>query len=188
MDNASAESREEMLIKQTREEVLAEFSEKFGINILEETTLDLPEAEHPWIIFTLDHTEYAINSKYVLCIEILEKITPVVDMPHFCPGVTKLRGDMISLLDLRALFGWGDYRAAKSGGKNERVMMVVTEIDGVKRGVIVDAIVSVEYITNFVNDVMNQTGANDSRYIRQIARREKLDSPVLIIKPESLCA
>ena len=52
---------------------------------------------------------------------------------------------------------------------------------------IVDEIVSVEYITDFLEGVVGERDSSiSSQYIRQIAKRERLDSPVLIIKPESL--
>ena len=153
----------------------------------EATREQLKEQNYPWIVFALDGTEYGINSKYVLSIEILGKITPIVDAPGHCPGITQSRGKMIELIDLRSLFGLGNYVSAKADSKDDRYMMIVVETDDVKRGVIVDQIVSVEYITQFVESVAGvNNAARSSQYIRQIAKREKLDSPVLIIKPESL--
>jgi len=145
------------------------------------------EHNYPWIVFALDGTEYGINSKYVLSIEIIGRITPIVDAQLHCPGITQSRGEMIELVDLRALFGLGDYMSIKAGGKEDPYMMIVVETEGIKRGIIVDQIVSVEYISKFVEGVVSDSnGAISSHYVHQIARREKLDSPVLIIKPESL--
>jgi len=146
------------------------------------------EKDYPWIVFSVDSTEYGVNSKNVLSIEIIGEITPVVDASAHCPGITQSRGDMIDLLDLRALFGLGDYISARSSD-DDRVMMMVIETGDKKRGVIVDEIVSVEYISNFIDGVVNETdGAVTSQYIREVATREKLDSPVLILNPESLNA
>jgi len=146
------------------------------------------EKDYPWIVFSVDGTEYGVNSKNVLSIEIIGEITPVVDASVHCPGITQSRGDMIDLLDLRALFGLGDYISARSSD-DDRVMMMVIETGEKKRGVIVDEIVSVEYISNFIVGVVNETdGAVTSQYIREVATREKLDSPVLILNPESLNA
>ena len=171
------EELKEMLRKELREELLGGESE-------EERT----EKDFPWIVFSVDGTEYGINSKNVLSIEIIGKITPIVDASHYCPGITQSRGDMIDLLDLRALFGLGDYVSAKAAG-DDPIMMMVIETDRKKRGVIVDEIVSVEYITNFLEDVVNEDDGNlRSQYIRDVATREKLDSPVLILDPESLNA
>jgi len=181
VDEATMAAIYEQLRSELREELKKELSEE---ELLGE---DRDEKEYPWIIFALDGTEYGVNSKYVLSIEIIGEITPVVDAAHHCPGITRSRGEMIDLLDLRALFGLGDYITAKSDSNDDQFMMMVVETEGKKRGVIVDQIVSVEYITNFIDGVVGETdGSITSQFIRQVATREKLDSPVLILNPTSL--
>jgi len=180
-DNANAISNEDL------EKLRDELREELRRELLgEDPEEERSEKDYPWIVFGLDGTEYGVNSKYVLSIEIIGEITPVVDAPGHCPGITQSRGVMIDLLDLRRLFGLGDYISAKKTD-DDRVMMMVIETGDKKRGVIVDEIVSVEYITNFIEDVIGETSGNiTSQYIREVATREKLDSPVLILNPESL--
>ena len=174
LDDIKAQLREQ-LEKEVRSELLGETSEE-----------DRSEKDYPWIVFAVDNQEYGVNSKYVLSIEIIGEITPVVDAPHHCPGITPSRGEMIDLMDLRALFGLGDYLSAKTED-DDRIMMMVIETGDKKRGVIVDEIVSVEYITNFIEGVVSDTaGSITSQYIREVATREKLDTPVLILNPISL--
>ena len=179
LDGMDMEALKEMLRNELREELTREL---LGEELEEERS----EKDYPWIVFSVDGTEYGVNSKYVLSIEIIGDITPIVDAAPHCPGITKSRGDMIDLMDLRALFGLGDYVSAKASD-DDRVMMMVVETGDKKRGVIVDEIVSVEYITNFLEGVVSEhDGAVTSQYIREVATREKLDSPVLILNPESL--
>jgi len=184
----SIEITEKATREKLKEELREELKEELRRELLgEDEEQERTEMDYPWIVFGLDSTEYAINSKYVLSIEILSEITPIVDAQSHCPGITRSRGEMIELLDLRALFCLGDYVSAKISDKDDRYMMVVIETGGIKRGMIVDHIVSVEYITRFESGVIGETeGTLTSRYVSQIARREKLDSPVLIIRPESL--
>jgi len=182
--NITNEERDRLkqeLREQLKEELMREI---MGEEQEEERT----EKDYPWIVFAVENTEYGVNSKYVLSIEIIGEITPIVDAGHHCPGITMSRGDMIDLLDLRLLFGLGDYISAKAGSKDDRYMMMVIETGDKKRGVIVDEIVSVEYITNFISGVVNEHEGSSisSHYISQIATREKLDTPVLILNPESL--
>ena len=188
MSDATVAMPDIAALEELREELRNELRAELKREILgEESEEDRPEKEYPWIVFALDGTEYGINSKYVLSIEIIGGITPVVDAKCHCPGITQSRGDMIDLLDLRALFGLGNYISAKADSKDDRYMMMVIETGAKKRGVIVDEIVSVEYITNFIEGVIGENdGSITSQYIRQIATREKLDSPVLILNPESL--
>jgi len=179
--DTSVEELKEALRNELREELRREL---LGEDIEENRS----EKDYPWIVFALDGTEYGINSKNVLSIEIIGEITPIVDAQHHCPGITKSRGDMIDLLDLRALFGLGDYATARAE-EDDRVMMMVIETGDKKRGVIVDEIVSVEYISNFIEGVVgDHEGTVTSQYIREVATREKLNSPVLILNPEALNA
>jgi len=179
VNDATVEELKEKLRNELREELRREL-------LGEELEEDRTEKDYPWIVFAVDGTEYGVNSKYVLSIEIIGEITPIVDAASHCPGITQSRGDMIDLLDLRALFGLGDYVSARES-EDDRVMMMVIETGDKKRGVIVDEIVSVEYITNFIDGVVGETaGSVTSHYIREVATREKTDSPVLILNPESL--
>ena len=181
IDSMDMEMLKELLRNELSEDLA---NELFGEEVKEERS----EKDYPWIVFSVDSTEYGVNSKNVLSIEIIGEITPIVDAAPHCPGITQSRGDMIDLLDLRALFGLGDYVSAKTS-EDGRIMMMVIETGDKKRGVIVDEIVSVEYISNFLDGVVNEgDGAVSSQYIREIATREKLDSPVLILNPESLNA
>jgi len=180
-DEQELDAFKEMLRNELRVELAKELIDG-------ESEDDRSEKDYPWIVFSVDNTEYGVNSKNVLSIEIIGEITPIVDAALHCPGITQSRGDMIDLLDLRALFGLGDYVSARTSD-DDRIMMMVIETGDKKRGVIVDEIVSVEYISNFLEGVVNEgDSAVRSQYIREIATREKLDSPVLILNPESLNA
>jgi len=189
LGSENGDKKENMDIEELKEMLRSELREELTRELLgEEAEEERSEKDYPWIVFALDGTEYGVNSKYVLSIEIIGDITPIVDAAPHCPGITQSRGDMIDLLDLRALFGLGDYVSAKSAD-DDRVMMMVIETGDKKRGVIVDEIVSVEYITNFIEGVVSEkAGSVTSQYIREVATREKLDSPVLILNPERLNA
>jgi len=186
MNDVMSNSTETMDLEALKEIMRNELREELTRELLgEEPEEERSEKDYPWIVFSVDSTEYGVNSKYVLSIEIIGEITPIVDAGPHCPGITRSRGDMIDLLDLRALFGLGDYVSAKASD-DDRVMMMVVETGDKKRGVIVDEIVSVEYISNFLGSVVNDTHGADSRYIREVATREKLDSPVLILNHEAI--
>lgn len=144
------------------------------------------ESDYPWILFSINDTAYAINSKYVLSIELLGEITPIVDGPHYSPGMTRSRGEMIDLLDIRAVFGVGDYQSAKIDTPDAFYMIVVVEINGVKRGLIVDEIISVEHISEFEEGIMGDGGKVSSQHVSVIAKREKTGAPVLIINLDNL--
>jgi len=57
------------------------------------------------IVFSLDQTHYAVSMKNVLEMDKIPRITPVPNLPGFVRGVTNLRGEIVSVLDLRLLLG-----------------------------------------------------------------------------------
>ena len=145
--------------------------------------------DYPWMIFSHDGTEYCINSKYVLTVEILGEIIPMMDTDSHCIGLVHSRDSMIELLDLRSLYGCGNKLPAESDALNNCNLMVVIEVDGKRLGVIADQIVAVERITRFETGVISRANGNSTlTYISRVAKREKSNKPLFVIYPEHLCA
>lgn len=71
----------------------------------DDTGRSFPEEEFPAAVFSVADVMYGLSSRHMLSIEILGTVTPIVGSPPHMIGVTDFRGDMISLIDLRALFG-----------------------------------------------------------------------------------
>lgn len=159
---------------------------------MDENTLELLEVEEvaeedaepaagdfPWVLFSINDVIYAIFSTHVLSIEILNATTPLVNSPHYARGITNFRGDMISLIDLRALFGL----PPKQLDEESREMIVVLEVEGVVKGIIVDEIVSVEYVER----MLEMPGLTEkTQYVRNLGKREKSNSTIQIIDEEKI--
>ena len=62
-----------------------------------------------------------------------------------------------------------------------REMLLVLNVNNMTKGIVVDEIVSVEYINKFLDLPINST---KSRYVRSLARRDKDNSSVLLIDEE----
>ncbi|MHB8162730.1 MAG: chemotaxis protein CheW [Methanoregula sp.] len=54
--------------------------------------------------FRLAYQEYAVGMKYVREVVLTGRITPVPGTPDYISGICAIRGEIISLVDLRALF------------------------------------------------------------------------------------
>lgn len=135
--------------------------------------------DFPWVLFSIDSVVYAIFSTHVLSIEILNATTPLVNSPHYARGITNFRGDMISLIDLRSLFGL----PPKQLDEDSREMIVVLEVGGVIKGIIVDEIVSVEYVER----MMEMPGLTEkTQYVRNLGKREKDNSTIQILDEEKI--
>jgi purine-binding chemotaxis protein CheW len=63
------------------------------------------EAQEKYVIFSLAGANYAVPMNQVLELGELEHFTPVPHVPAWLLGVTNLRGDIVSVIDLRVLLG-----------------------------------------------------------------------------------
>ena len=140
----------------------------------EEEVHEQAAADFPWVLFSIDDVVYGIFSTHVLSIEILSETTPLVNSPHYTRGITNFRGDMISLIDLRALFGLPEVEQTE----DFREMMVVLEVEEIVKGILVDEIIAVEY----VDRMLDMDGLHDkTQYVRCLGKREKDNSTIQII-------
>lgn len=63
-------------------------------------------SNYPWLVFRLNKNIYAINIKFVSSIMIFEQnITEIPNTPKYIKGLVNLRGNIISIVDLRQIFG-----------------------------------------------------------------------------------
>lgn len=87
----------------------------------------------PFVLFELGGTTYAIRSRDVRHLEMIEHLTPVPDALYFVEGVVFSRGQVIPALSLRARFGF------EKIPYDLRTRLIVTQIGERTVGFIVDA-------------------------------------------------
>lgn len=66
-----------------------------------------------YVVFLLDEKLYGISSESVLEIISAIPVTPLPNVENWLAGIANLRGTIISVVDLRKLWGKPAYRAAK---------------------------------------------------------------------------
>jgi purine-binding chemotaxis protein CheW len=86
------------------------------------------------VVFSVGSTEYAVPILTVSEVVRPLKITPVPNVPEWVLGVANLRGDIISVVDLRLLFG----QAAPESLPSNRMLVVHSQNEEVTTGLIVD--------------------------------------------------
>jgi len=59
-----------------------------------------------FILFSVSHTTYALRSRDVAHVEMVEQVTAVPNAAHFVDGVVFSRGQVVPALNLRARFGF----------------------------------------------------------------------------------
>ena len=87
-----------------------------------------------YLTFRLDVEDYGLEIMHVKEIISIQKITDVPDLPDFVKGVINLRGQVIPTIDLRLRFGL----PAKE--YDERTCIIITHMNDVPVGVIVDTV------------------------------------------------
>jgi len=116
------------------------------------------------VIFKVENGEYSIDVNYVISIEKEENITPVPQLPSFVKGITKVREELIPVIDLKNVL----YNRVTE--KNEQNKLIVLRTDDISFGIIVNdakeildiqadqfkdvgisAYQKTEYITNVIN-------------------------------------
>ena len=105
------------------------------------------------LLFTIGQSHYAATVENILEIGQVPSITPVPNVPGWLKGVINLRGEILSVIDLREFFD--DRSSVKSG--DERLVVVKTENGDVMTSLLVDQIngfaLLETVLTNNVSDI-----------------------------------
>ena len=86
-----------------------------------------------FIVFQLKGQEYGASIQQIVSIEKLQEIVSLPQVSDFIEGITKLRGEVIPVIDLKARMDM------KKSEKTDQSRMLVALVDGVSVGFIVDA-------------------------------------------------
>jgi purine-binding chemotaxis protein CheW len=117
-----------------------------------------------FILFALAGTTYALRTRDVAHIEMVEQITGVPNAAHFVDGVVFSRGQVVPALNLRARFGF------ERVPNDLRTRLLVVQSDGRSVGLVVDSAREFLTIAPEVIQPPNQALTGTSgRYIEGIA-------------------
>ena len=90
--------------------------------------------ESQLVVFNLANEDYGVDIAAVDGIVKMQPITAVPRAPSFVEGVTNLRGEVLPVIDLRKRFG------LPLGETTKETRIVNIEMEGVKVGMVVDAV------------------------------------------------
>ena len=90
--------------------------------------------ENQLVVFNLANEDYGVDIAAVDGIVKMQAITTVPHAPGFVEGITNLRGEVLPVIDLRRRFGLPPGEATKD------TRIVNVEMDGIKVGMVVDAV------------------------------------------------
>jgi len=87
-----------------------------------------------YLTFHLGEEDYGLEIRHVIEIVVMQEITTVPDMPDFVIGVINLRGQVISVIDIRTRF------KLEVREYDDRTCIIVVRINDVSVGIIVDTV------------------------------------------------
>jgi purine-binding chemotaxis protein CheW len=126
------------------DELIAEIDSEYGPSRLARLTSgvtprksEASAAAVKHIVFALGETHFAVPMSGVLEIQRPPRVTPVPNVPAWVLGVANLRGEIISVSDLRTFFGFEAINYEHSG----RIMVVRSADQELTTGLIVDRVI-----------------------------------------------
>ncbi len=93
-----------------------------------------------WLEFLLAQETYALESRHVREVHPLENLTPLSCTPDFVLGIVNLRGEILSVIDLKKFF------ALPERGLTDLNKIIVLESADMRFGILADAILGVRRI------------------------------------------
>jgi len=135
--------------------------------------VDATHATEPYVLFTLAGTAYAVSSRDVQRMEMLEHVTPVPNAPPFVDGVVLSRGKVVPAVNLRRRFGFdrADY--------DLKTRLIVVVLGDRQVGLIVDS--AREFVTiptEAIQPPPEAMAGTSGRYLRGVA---EVDGRVILI-------
>lgn len=92
------------------------------------------------IEFLLAHETYAVESRYVREVHPLENLTPLPCTPAFVLGIVNLRGEILSVIDIKKFFDLPEH------GLTDLNKVIVLQSDGMLFGILADSILGARRI------------------------------------------
>lgn len=132
-------------------------------NIRQETLEALPEHVIKHVSFILNDEIYAINAARVNEVLRYTDITPVPGAPGFILGIINLRGNVVTVIDARTVFGLSREEVTPQS------RIIVVEIEDFVLGVLVDRVAAVVDLNQHEIEVPPSTGQEASaRFIQGV--------------------
>ncbi len=88
-----------------------------------------------YVLLTIASANYAVLEAFVTELERVPKITPVPRVPAWVRGVTNLRGDVVSVIDMRAFLG-----LEPTASHSDRMLVVRLLTEEFSTGLLVDGV------------------------------------------------
>lgn len=115
--------------------------------------------------FVLAYEKYGIDSSYVREVYPLKEFTPLPCTPPFVVGITNIRGQVISVIDIKDLFN------LPTQGLTNLNRIIVVQTTEMELGILADAIIGVRLISvNEIQSALPTLTDIRSKYLRGVTK------------------
>ncbi len=121
-----------------------------------EQDVDSEDEMEQWATFQLADELYGINVMQVMEVLRLTEIAPVPGSQHFILGIINLRGNVITVVDTRTLFG------LPKADETENSRIIVIELVDQVVGMLVDQVAEVIYLRQSAIERPPNVGSDDT--------------------------
>jgi purine-binding chemotaxis protein CheW len=126
-------------------------------------SVDEPLEIIKYVSFELAGEIYALNAARVYEVLRYTEITHVPGAPSFILGIINLRGNVVTVIDARSVFG------LSSASHNQQSRIIVVEIEDFVLGILVDRVAEVIDLNQTAIETAPATGQDDSsRFIQGV--------------------
>lgn len=131
-------------------------------------TLGATVGHSRWVTFSLDGETYGVNVMQVQEVLKLTEVAPVPGAPEYVLGIINLRGNVVTVVDTRRLFGLPPRQS------DDATRIVILEVDGQVVGILVDSVAEVfELDTSRVETAPTVGSEEGSRYIQGVYSQDE---------------
>ncbi|MBP2240789.1 purine-binding chemotaxis protein CheW [Cytobacillus eiseniae] len=129
------------------------------------------------VVFQVGNEEYAIPIQFVMSIEKVEGITPIPHLPSYVNGITKVRDELIPVIDFEKILYNRSYEMS------EATKMIVLQTEMLSIGVIVS---EAKEIIDIPSDKLKQLGLIAYQKTTYFTGVANLDSRVITMIDPSI--
>ena len=117
-----------------------------------------------YLTFNLDNECYVVEISYVTDIIQMQPIATLPEVNSYVKGIINLRGEIIPVMDVRLRFGKEELEY------NERTCIVVSRVNPLCVGLIVDSVSEVIYIADENIAAPPRINGTSNRYVKNIGK------------------
>ena len=132
-----------------------------------------------WVTFRLDNETYVINVMQVQEVLRHSEIAPVPGAPSYVLGIIYLRGNVVTVIDSRQLFG------LTPAPVTDQTRIVIIEADRQVIGILVDSVAEVVYLRQSEIETAPNVGTDESaKFIQGVSNKN--DELLILVDLEKM--